>query len=279
MLNRLSKHIKFNFKNNFFSRFILFIPKRIRIVISTVFMVGVLIISTFFGFAETFHIFVPLIILFSFLSTYFAIFEGVDGVEWYMLFIAPIFLALALYFSYTLFPVRWLTRLPFIILFSLGYYGLLLTMNIFNVGVTKSLQLYRAAFSINYIAQTFIMFLFSLVVVSFRLPLIYSGFALSAVTFVLSLQLFWSVSLDKKISARLIKYSLVLSISVLQLSWLVTFLPLDLNVSALILTGLYYSLAGLLYHQLSDRLFKNIVREYLFVLIFIFLIAILTLRY
>jgi len=279
MLNRLSKHIKFSFKNNFLSRFILFIPKRIRIVISTVFMVGVLIISTFFGFAETFHIFVPLIILFSFLSTYFAIFEGVDGVEWYMLFIAPIFLALALYFSYTLFPVRWLTRLPFIILFSLGYYGLLLTMNIFNVGVTKSLQLYRAAFSINYIAQTFIMFLSSLVVVSFRLPLIYSGFALSAVAFVLSLQLFWSVSLDKKISAQLIKYSLVLSISVLQLSWLVTFLPLDLNVSALILTGLYYSLAGLLYHQLSDRLFKNIVREYLFVLIFIFLIAILTLRY
>jgi hypothetical protein len=260
-------------------KLIFLVPKRIRIVLSTLVMVFLSVFSTFFVFIDSWWYFIPIIILISGATTYFAIFEGVDGVEWYMLFIVPIFFALALYFSYSLFPARWLTRLPFIILFSLGYYAVLLTMNIFNVGVTKSIQLYRAAFSINYIAQTFIIFLTALAVLSFRFPYVVNGMIIGLTSFMLSLQLFWSVNLEKKINKNLILYSLVLAIISSQLTILITFVPLTFNISALILTGYYYSVTGILYHALSERLFKNIVREYIFVMIFIFIITIFTLRY
>ena len=97
------------------------------------------------------------------------VFEGIDGVELIMLFIMPVIFVLSLYVFYSLLPVRWLTRLPFLALFSLGYYAMLLSSNIFNIGVEKSIQLYRAAFSVNYISLTLIIFVLYIVLLSFRL--------------------------------------------------------------------------------------------------------------
>ncbi len=277
MFKNLVKSFKKSRTLNVIKSYITFVPKRIRIVLSTLVTLFVLVFSTFFPFIESWYFFVIAIIFVSAISTYFAIFEGVDGVEWYMLFIVPIFFALTMYFTYTLFPARWLTRLPFIILFSLGYYAVLLTMNIFNVGVTKSIQLYRAAFSINYISQTFIVFLLSLVILSFRFPFFIAGILLFISAFMLSLQLFWSVNLESKLNKNLYLSSLVLSLIIIQIISLITFVPLEINIVALVLSGTYYSISGIIYHSLSERLFKNTVREYVFVLIFILLISLFTL--
>src|SRR5690606_13810906 len=110
-----------------------------------------LTVSTFFPFSEWRWLFGFILIIVSYMTTYIAVFEGIDGVEWYMLFLMPICLAIALYVFYSLLPVRWLTRLPFLFLFALTYYAMLLASNILNIGVDKSLQLYRAAFSVNYL--------------------------------------------------------------------------------------------------------------------------------
>ncbi len=259
--------------------FINLIAKRLRIVIATLAMTVLFGVSSFFTFTESWYIFIPIIILISYVTTYFAVFEGINRVEWYMLFIMPILLAVSLYLFYSLLPVRWLTRIPFLILFSLGYYAVLLTMNIFNVGVEKSIQLYRAAFSINYLTQTFIVFLFVLVTLSFRLNFLLTGFIIAILSLIISVQLFWSVKLEKHFDKTLFVFSSVLALLLFEVALLVSFMPLRINVVALILTALYYSISGIAYNYLADRLFNNVLREYAFVIVFVLFIAVLTLQW
>ena len=76
---------------------------------------------------------------------------------------------------YFLFPTRWITRIPFIIFYSISVYAMFLVSNIFNVGVEKSLQLYRAAFSVNYFYQSLMVFLFANLILSLKLNFFLGG--------------------------------------------------------------------------------------------------------
>ncbi|MBP9690463.1 hypothetical protein KBD81_00115, partial [Candidatus Woesebacteria bacterium] len=216
-------------KNGIF-HFISYVPKRLRVIIATITMLLLFTTSSFFSFTNSWYIFVLVITLASFITTFFAIYEDITGDEWYMLFIMPIFFALSLYLFYSLLPVRWLTRLPFLVLLSFGYYAMLLTSNIFNIGVEKSIQLYRAAFSINYLAQSFIIFLVTLVTISFRFNFLLNGMLVGGISYLLSLQLFWSVKLDKGFDVRLLKLSGVVGLIMFELALLLSFVPMRLNV-------------------------------------------------
>lgn len=259
--------------------FINIIPKRIRVVMCTGVMTMALLVSTFFPFSDWWWMFGIFLIIMAYFTTYIAVFEGIDGVEWYMLFIMPIFLTIALYIFYSLLPVRWLTRLPFLFLFGLTYYAMLLASNILNIGVDKSLQLYRAAFSVNYLMQVFIIFLLTQVSLTFKLSFILNGFILFGIGVILSLQLYWSVNPERIFNRRLVLYSVGLGLIMFELAMIISFIPFKTNVAALIFTALYYSLNGIIYHHLDGRLFKNTVREYAFVSIFVFFIALLTLNW
>jgi hypothetical protein len=238
-----------------------------------------LLVSTFFPFGDTWWLFVVILAIIAYLTTYIAVFEGIDGVEWYMLFVMPITLTVSLYLFYSLLPVRWLTRLPFLVLYALTYYGVLLTSNIINIGVEKSLQLYRAAFSVNFLLQVFIMFLFSQVLLSFKLNFILNFVFIFISVVILSLQLFWSLRPEASFNRRLLVFSNSAAFLLAESAILISFIPLKTNVQALILTATYYSLNGIIYHYLDNRLFKNVIREYAFVAIFVFFIAILTLNW
>ncbi|HRN69808.1 MAG TPA: hypothetical protein PLS49_01375 [Candidatus Woesebacteria bacterium] len=260
-------------------KYINYIPKRIRVVICTAIMTLTLLVSSFFPFSEWWWFFGILLIIIAYLTTYIAVFEGIDGVEWYMLFIMPIFLTIALYIFYSLLPVRWLTRIPFLFLFGLTYYATLLASNILNIGVDKSLQLYRAAFSVNYLIQVFIVFLLTQVSLTFKLSFILNGLILFVIGIILSLQLYWSVNPEATFNKKLILYGVGMGIILLEIAVAVSFIPFKTNVAALIYTALYYSLNGVVYHYLDGRLFKNTIREYAFVSIFVFFIALLTLNW
>lgn len=260
-------------------RFINYIPKRVRIVASTLFMTGLLLVTTFFPFTESWYYFIPLIIVTSYLATYIAIFEGIDGVEWYMLFIMPVLLTLALYLFFSLLPVRWLTRLPYLVLFSLTYYAILLTSNIFNIGVEKSLQLFRAAFSVNYLFQTFMVFLLMLVTLSFKQNFFVNALSVAIFTSLLAAQLFWTVNPNDTLQKEVVRYGNGVGLLMTELAIILSFLPLKTNVAALVCAATYYTISGIIYHHLDGRLYKNVAREYIFVFACVIFIAMLTLQW
>src|SRR3990167_10539667 len=159
----------FNIKvlRQFFEKKASKIDKRLRLVISVLILGLLMLISTFFNFDKA-TFFLPIFITATYFLSYFSLLEGIKKIGWFGLFLMPELVTLFFYLFYFLFPGRWLTRLPFIFIYEISIYGVLLCANIFNVGVEKNLQLYRAAFSINFFYQALVSFLFYNVLFSFK---------------------------------------------------------------------------------------------------------------
>lgn len=254
------------------------IEKRIRFVISTALLSVLLLISTFFFFDKAF-LFVPLLILGSYLGTFFAVLEGIEKIEWYMLFIVPVLLSVALYLFYFLFPVRWLTRIPFILVYSISMYAALLSSNIFNVGVEKNLQLYRAGFSVNYLLQTMVFFLLGNVLASFHWGFLANALVFGLLAAAMSIQLYWSIRLDMHMRKEVFNHTWLTAVLIAQGSLLLSFLPLQESLFALVISVLYYCIAGLTHLHLDERLFQQNVREYATILIVILAILFLSVKW
>jgi len=252
--------------------------KRIRIVIGTLFITGIMLIATFYFFDKAWF-FIPTFLSVTYLVTWFTISEGIRKVEWVMLFILPLFFTIAVYFFYFLFPVRWLTRFPFIVFYGVSLYAILLTANIFNVGVKTNLQLYRAAFSVNFFFQVFSIFLLINVILSLQFSFIINGLLITTLTSIMLFHLLWSVKLDLIIEREIWLYGIVVGMIMGEVAIWLSFIPMRVAISALLLSASYYSLAGLVYSYYNQRFFKEIIREYIFVIGFVLLISFLSLKW
>ncbi len=254
------------------------VEKRVRFVIATLILTFLMLLSTFFFFDKAW-LFIPLFILGVYFFTYSSILEGIEHSEWLMLFFIPVVFTISFYLFYFLFPVRWLTRVPFLVLYGISIYAILLTSNIFNVGVEKSLQLYRAAFSVNYLYQTIIIFLVSNILFSARENFLVNALVMGGVIFPLSLQLYWTIKLKLEVELELYLYSMLTSFFIAQLALMFSFVPFKPTIMALFITASYYSISGLVTAHLDSRLFKKTVREYLIALGIVACIALLTLNW
>lgn len=260
---------------NFFSKKALKIEKRVRFVTSTFLLSLIMFLATFFFFDKAL-IFIPLLIILSFLFTFFAIIEGIEKVEWLTLFFMPVILSISFYFFYFLFPIRWLTRIPLIIIYSISIYANLLAANIFNIRVEKSLQLYRAAFSVNFFFQTLVVFLLFNSLFSFHFGVIVNTLLAGLIIFLISLQLYWTVKTPPVFNRELWLYSGLTSLILSQLVMVFSFIEVRGTILSLFLAASYYSLSGLIYSYIDQRLFRETIREYIFVWGFVFLILILS---
>lgn len=271
-LKRIPKLIRLPFFNRVAAR----IEKRIRFVMSSIILTVLLLVSTFFSFDQVW-IFFPVFILLSYFFTYFSLLEDIEKVEWITLFIMPVIFTVVCYSFYFLFPVRWLTRVPYLFIYSVSMYAIFLTSNIFNVGVEKSLRLYKAAFSVNYLFQTFLIFLASNIIFSLREYFIVNAIGVGIVSFALAAQLFWTIKLDLVLSTEVRNHALFVGLLMAETALILSFLPLQGSVLSLILASTYYSVGGLTSAHLDSRLFRSTIREYVIVLIFVWIIAGLTL--
>lgn len=261
--------------HRFFLRTFSPIEKRIRFVGGSILMTSLMLFTTFFDF-DLFWLFVPILLLISYFITYLSILEDLKKFEWITLFLMPVLFTVSFYLFYFLFPVRWITRLPFMLMFGFSFYAILLTSNIFNVGVGKSLQLYRAAFSVNYFFQTLILFLLLNVMFSFKQGFLVNGIFVFLIILPMAIQLFWSVKLKEQFDVTLFHLGLFLALIITQLTMVMSFVPVTATIMALFLTASYYSLTGLIYHYIDHKLFMQTIREYLFVMGFVSFIVLLT---
>jgi len=241
-------------------------------------LTALMIISTFFPFSSSL-IFIPLLFIIAYALTYFSLLEGIERIGLFGLFLMPVAVTIAFYVFYFLFPARWITRLPFIGLYAISIYAMLLCANIFNVGVEKNLQLYRAAFSINFFYHALSIFFFFNLLFSFQQIFLMNAVFVGTVSFILSLHLFWTIKLNKHLEKENKLFAFLISLLLVELTIVISFLPLKIPIYSLFLTASYYSFCGLCYNYLDQRLFKETIREYLIVLIFVSIITLLSLSW
>lgn len=254
------------------------IGKRQRFIISTVLATLCFISASFNSFSHIPFV-LPILMVLLYGLIWGAILDGIHRQEWFVLFIVPLYFTVSLFLFYYFLPQRWLSRLPLAMIYSISFYALLLCQNIFNVGVEKSLQLFRAAFAVNYLYATITLFLISSSILSFGLPFYTNGVLLFLCTFPLALQFLWSVNPEERLERRLLYMACGIAILVGEVGWFLSFIPVNSSIVALVATGIFYSISGLSQAYLLDRLFQQKTREYVFVLIFVFVLFLLSIRW
>jgi hypothetical protein len=270
----------FNLKviRQFIERRAIKIDKRIRLVISVIILGLLMLFSTFFNFDKAIF-FLPIFITTTYLLSYFSLLEGIKKIGWFGLFLMPELITIFFYLFYFLFPARWLTRLPFIFIYEVSIYAVLLCANIFNVGVEKNLQLYRAAFSINFFFQAVVSYLFYNVLFSLKYNFLINMFGAGISAFLLSMQLFWSIRLNRFLDRSVLIYSVFTTLLMAEMGLLISFVPSRTAVYALFLTACYYSITGIIHHHIDEKLFEETIREYVSVWVFVLVITILSLSW
>lgn len=254
------------------------IEKRVRFIISTVIITLLFLFSTLFFFDKA-RVFLPLLIGATYFLVYFSLLEDIEKIEWVMLFLMPIFFVISLYLFYFLYPSRWLTRMPTSIFFAISFYALLLCSNIFNVGVEKSLQLYRPAFSISVFYQLLTLFLIFQVIISFHFSYLVNGFLVGGITFILAIYFFWTINLKLYLDQEVLRYAGFIALILTELAVLFSFVPINPSIFSLFLVACYYVATGLIHAYLNKSLYKEIIREYLIVLFIIFFITLITIEW
>lgn len=202
-----------------------------------------------------------------------------SGWEYVTLLTLPSFYTGAVYLFYLLLPTRWLTRLPIAILYAVGMYAILLTENIYNVAAERNIQLLRAAHSVGFLLTLVTVFFLTDTLVSLHLPFFINAILTAVIVFPLTLQAFWSMELTPTIRSKVWLSSIVVTILLTYIVVIFSFWPIGTTIEALFLTTAFYSLVGMTQQELIGRLFSKTMREFLTVLIVVFILVLLTTRW
>ena len=132
----------------FFSKITSFeITKRQKLVFMTFVLTFFLIITQVVDESMRFQT-VGLLALLTIGLSIFALWGELAGIKYLLLLLLPVYFVAGASLFYFLLPVRWLTRLPFAVLFGISVYLLMLTSNIYNVAAIRTIALLRAAHAV-----------------------------------------------------------------------------------------------------------------------------------
>jgi hypothetical protein len=206
---------------------------------------------------------IVLYLLYSYAITSWALFENLNGVEWLTVVSrTPLYAGTVSLFFYLL-PESFLSRTSLLFLFCLGSYALLLTSNIFTIAKTRTIQLLRAAHTVDFFLSIFMMILaFNLVFAQYWNVLL-TGVSIFLIVFVFSLQSYWAIELEPHISKKVRVFAFTTALILAMLSMTVWLFPTTVWVRSLYLVSVYYAASGLCVTHLQGRLFQNAGVEYL----------------
>ena len=259
----------------FSDRLIYGLNKRKKFIITAFVLALGLLAIQLFGLTWRYQAIIILAVLTYFLSAW-SLIEGLSGVEWLTVLTLPVLFTIGVGFFYFLTPALWIDRIPVIILYAAGVYGLLLTENIFSVAAIRTIQLLRSAHAVSFLLTLVTSFFLYNVILSFRLDSWFNFGLFFVVSFPLLLQGLWCINLEERITKKIWLYSLGLSFVIGEIALVFSFWPVSVAVGSLSLTTSLYILLGLSQNQLSERLFRRTINEYIGVGIAILIVIFLT---
>ncbi len=200
--------------------------------------------------------------IFTFGLTAFALRDDLKGIEWMTLLSLPTLFTAAVALFYFLLPQRWLTRVPVAALYAIGMYALLLTENIYNVAADRTIALLRAAHSVGFLFTLVTYYMLVQTVFAFRFPFYIIAPLVFVISLLLSFQSIWSSELERKLSEKVKKISLIVAVIMAELSFIYSFWPMQATLSVLFLTTSFYGLVGMGQQYVVEKLYKKTVVEF-----------------
>lgn len=199
----------------------------------------------------------------AYVLTAWTLFKNLDGVEWITIVPLPALYALSVAGFYFLLPESWFAQAFILGVFGLGMYALLLAGNIFTIAKTRTIQLLRAAHAV--------LFFFCLIAALLAFNTIWSlglwfpwvGLLVAGVSMLLSFSFFWSIRLERRLSAEVLGLTARTGVNMGFLAVALSFFPGYLWPTSLLLMSAMYVILGLGQSALEERLFTSTLREYI----------------
>jgi hypothetical protein len=248
--------------------------KRQKIIVAAVWVTVGLLSTQLVDFNMRFRFLLGLSAL-AYLLSVFALWDGLNKLKAVVIMILPTLFTLAVASFYFLLPVRWLTRVPVALVFGLSFYSLLLSQNVFNVAAIRTIPLFRAASTVNFLFTLITAFFIFNVIHAFNLLFIWNGILVFLISFALILQSIWSIEMEDKLSGGVLMISLILGLCLGELALVLSFWPVVSTIWSLALASAMYVLVGLMTHSLRDRINRRVALEYLSLGAGIFVVAFL----
>lgn len=257
-------------------RGILRLSKRQKLVFSTSLLTAGLLIGFLLGPHMQLQS-VSLLAALALVLTLYCLHGDLTGAKWIIVILLPVLFTVACTLFYFLLPARWLTRIIMLLIYSVGFYGILLAFNIFVVSsVSRSIKLLHAARTIAFLFSVVCAFAFYNVLFSLHtyLPIVLLG--VLGISFLLTVPIVWSVTLSNFLEKEQLRYIGILSLALTEVSGFLTFWPISATFAAIFLAGNFYTLVGVSAHWLEQRLFKRVLWEFIWVAIIIVVILFFT---
>ena len=205
--------------------------------------------------------------------------DDLKSIEWLSLLTLPTLFTLAVSLFYFLLPARWLTRVPVVVLYAVGMYALLLTENIYNVAVDRTIALLRAAHSVGFLLTIVTYFLLVQTILAFRFPFFLNAILVGIVSFLLVFQSLWAVVLENPVSKKVWHITAVIAATLAQGVWAFSFWPTQSTLIVLFLTTGFYGSVGMAQQYLVERLYKKTVIEFFSLTAIVFCIVLFATRW
>ncbi len=254
-------------------RFRFFIDKRQKFVIA----VATLSLGLFFSELRFNQWGIGITLLLPVMTTLFllwAIWRDIRENKSYHVFILPFLYSLSFGFFYLLTPSTLLSRSVFALIYAFGLYSLFLSQNIFIVSTSRTIQLLSGARIVSFVITLVSYFLLTNIAFSLHFILIPLMVLIGLYTYALVYHSLWTYTLQKY-PQPLRMWASILTVCVIEVASLVWFWPSNPTVTALFLTGFFYSIIGLSHIWFEKRLFKGIMWEYVWVGTIVFFVLLL----
>jgi hypothetical protein len=215
----------------------------------------------------------------SFFLSAFALREDLSGIEWLTLLILPTLFTASVGFFYFLLPVRWLTRIPVLILYGISYYALLLTENIYNIAAMRTIALLRAAHTVGFLLLLVTIFFLTNTVFSLSLNPFLTSLFVAFYVYPLIISLLWTMELTPVIGDSVQYIASIVTLLVVESTWILAFLPIDKSLLSLFITALVYVTSGVAEQFLQEKLYKKTLVEFIIVLSVVALLVVFSFQW
>ena len=244
--------------------------KRKRFIITSIFLalgfIGIQFVDNIYRIVSIGGLTVLTLVLFAW-----SLKEGLGKNLTILTLILPSLYTLSVGIFWFLLPASIFARIPIVIFYGLGIYALCLTTNIYTVAAIRTIALLRAARGVGFVLTLLTSFLIFDAISSLRTSILISTLLVIAFCLPLYLQGLWIMTLEPKFTKELILMTFVFSLVMAEIAIGLFFWPVTVVVGSLFLTVGVYILLGLGQSRLEGRFFSQIVREYLFVGLMVFI--------
>lgn len=198
----------------------------------------------------------------AYLLTAWSLLKDLHGINWLINLILPTLYPVSVALFYFLLPQAAMTRTIVVLLFGISMYGLLLTVNIFAVATTRTIQLLRAARAVGFLLSILTSAFLFHVIFSLRVAMWIVGLLVFAVSLPILWQGVWSYVVSNEVK-REFYYALPGALVIAEMSIALSFWLIEVPLASVMLAmGMYVTL-GLFQHDMEGRLFSRTIQEYL----------------